>query len=182
MEVTPRGVVKSFTGYAQLVADLIKDKPLAAQFSGGGSDNMAKLGAQGAWVVFPEKAVKPGEKWENPLEMELGGLGVIKGTETVTLLSIETRDGHSIAKLSTTSDMSFDLKLDMGTAKVSGKISTANSSGTAEFDITAGKLLKQSGEVTLSGQLSVEVNGMTIPLQMTQTVSSEQEALDKLPE
>lgn len=182
MEVTPRGVVKSFTGYSQLVADLIKDKPLAAQFAGGGSDNMAKLGAQGAWIVFPEKAVKPGDKWDNPFEMDLGGLGVIKGKEMVTFLSVETRDGHTVAKFSTTSDVSFDLKLDMGAAKVSGKVTTANSSGSAEFDITTGRMLKQTSELTLTGQLAVDVNNMSIPVQLTQTLSQEQTALDKLPE
>lgn len=182
MEVTPRGVVKSYTGYSQLVGDLVKDNPLASQFAGGGSDGAAKLSAQGQWVAFPEKAIKPGEKWDNPFEMDLPGLGVIKGKETVTLLMVENRDGHSIAKLSSSSDVSFDLKLDMGVAKVSGKITTSNSTGSAEFDVTAGKLLKQNGELTLSGQLSVEANNMTIPVQLTQVVSSENAALDKLPE
>lgn len=182
MEVTPRGVVQSYTGYAQLVGDLIKANPVTAQFAGGGSDNAAKLSAQGMWLVVPEKPVKVGEKWENPFELDLDQLGIIKGKETVTLLSIETRDGHSIAKLSTSSDVSFDLKVDMGTAKVTGKVTTANSSGSVEFDITAGKLLKQTAELTLSGPLSVEVNNMTIPVQFSQTVSSEQTALDKLPE
>ena len=181
-EVTSRGVVTSFTGYSQLVADVIKDKPLASQFAGGGSDNVAKLGAQGAWIVFPENAVKPGDKWENPLEMDLAGLGVIKGKETVTLLAIEVRDGHKIAKLSSFSDLAFDAKLDMGGAKVTGKITSTNSSGSSEFDITAGKLLKQTAELTLSGQLTVEVNNTQLPLQLTQTLSSEQVAIDKLPE
>ena len=182
LEVTPRGTVKNLTGYAQLVGDLIKDNPLTAQFASGGSDNAAKMSAQGQWLVFPENGVKVGEKWENPLEIELSGLGVLKGKETITLLSIESRDGHSVAKLSTSTDISFDLKVDMGVAKVSGKVTTANSMGSAEFDITAGKLLKQNAELTLSGELSVEVNNTTVPVQMTQTISSEQVALDKLPE
>lgn len=182
LEVTPRGVVKSYTGYAQLVGDLVKDNPLASQFAGGGSDDAAKLTAQGQWIVFPEKAIKTGENWEMPYEMDIPKLGLIKGKQTVTLLSLENRDGHVVAKLSSSADIAFDLNIDMGVAKVSGKITTSNSTGSAEFDVTAGKLLKQNAELTLGGQLSVVANNTTIPVQMTQTVSSEYAALDKLPE
>jgi hypothetical protein len=181
-EVTPHGTVKSLTGYAQLVGDLIKDNPLTAQFAGGGTDNAAKLGAQAQWIVFPETAVKPGEKWDNPYEMEMAGLGVVKGKETVTFVAVEQRDTHSIAKLSISNDISFDLKIDMGAAKVSGKVTTSSSEGSAEFDITTGKLVSQKSKLTLTGQLSVVVNNMTIPVDLTQVIESEQTSLDKLPE
>lgn len=181
-ETTPRGVVTSYTGYAQLVGDLVKDNPLASQFAGGGSDSAAKLSTQGQYIVFPEKAVKAGDKWENPFEMEMPGLGTIKGKQIVTFVTLETRDGHSIAKFTTTSDIAFDLNLDMGGMKVTGKITTSNSTGSAEFDVTAGKMLNQKGEVTLTGQLSLSVNNMMIPIQMTQTATTEQTELDKLPE
>lgn len=181
-EVTSRGAVTSYTGYSQLVGDLVKNNPLTAQFAGGGSDAAAKLGFQGQWIVLPEKPIKAGENWENPFELDLGALGIVKGKESVTLVSVEKRDGHDIAKLSTTSDLSFDLKLDMNGTKVTGKMTTSNSTGSSEFDITAGKLLKQTSELTLSGQLTVEVNGMTIPIQQTQTISAEHELVDKLPE
>lgn len=181
-EVTPSGVVKSFTGYAQLVGDLAKSNPLTAQFSGGGTDNAGKLAAQGNWVIFTDKPVKPGDKWDNPYEMDLAGLGVFKGKETITFLALETRDGHSIAKLSVSNDISFDLKVDMGAAKVSGKVTTSSSEGSAEFDVTAGKLLSQKSKLTLTGQLSVDVNNMTIPVGMSQDISSELTVLDKLPE
>jgi hypothetical protein len=181
-EVTPLGVVKSLTGYAQLVGDLAKSNPLTAQFCGGGTDNAAKLMAQGNWVVFTDKPVKPGDKWENPYEMEMAGLGVFKGKETVTFMALEVRDGHSIAKLSVSNDLAFDLKVDMGAAKVTGKVTTSSSEGSAEFDVTTGKLLSQKSKMTLTGQLSVDVNNMTIPVAMVQDVSSELSVLDKLPE
>jgi hypothetical protein len=181
-ELTSRGVVKNFTGYSQLVGDLVKNNPLAQQFGAGGSDSAAKLSFQGQWVVLPEAPVKTGEKWDNPFEMEMPGLGTVKGKETVTLLAVETREGHSIAKLSITNDISFELNLEMGAAKVTGKVTTSNSEGSAEFDVTIGKLLSQKSKLTLTGQLTVAANGMIIPVQVTQTVSSEQTPLDKLPE
>ena len=182
MEVTPRGTVKNLTGYAQLVGDLIKENPLVGQFAGGGTDKAAEMSAQGQWLVFPEKAVKPGDKWENPLVIELAGLGTLKGKETVTFLSLESRDGHSIAKFSVSTDISFELNLDMMGAKVTGKVTTSNSTGSAEFNVTTGRMLKQVSETTLSGDLSVVANNMTIPVPMTQTVKTEMAALDKLPE
>lgn len=181
-EVTPRGTVKSLTGYSQLVGDLVKANPLTSQFAGGGTDGAAKLGVQGQWVVFPDKPVKPGEKWENPFETEMAGLGIIKGKETVTFLALENRNGHSIAKLSVSNDTSFDLNIEMNGAKVTGKVSTSNSQGTAEFDLTAGRLVSQKGTLTLTGPLTVAVNGATFPIQLTQTIASEQTLLDKLPE
>ncbi|MDB5391148.1 MAG: hypothetical protein JWM11_6794 [Planctomycetaceae bacterium] len=181
-EVSPLGKVKNFSGYAQLVGDLVKANPLTSRFAGGGTDNAAQLGAQGQWVVFSEKPVKPGEKWDNPFEAEMPGLGTMKGKETITFLAIEQREGHSIAKLSISNDVSFDLNIEMGGAKVTGKVTTSNSEGSAEFDITAGKLLSQKSKLTLAGQLSVDANGATIPVQISQTIGSETTAVDKLPE
>lgn len=182
LEVTPRGEVKSLTGYYQLVDDLIKANPVTAQFAGGGSDNAAKLGEQGQWIIFPEKPIKRGEKWEIPLEMDLPGMGTIKGKGTTTLLMLETRGTQQIAKFSTTADVSFDLNLEVNGAKVTGKVTTSNSSGSAEFNVTTGRMLKQNNELTLTGQLSVEVNNMTIPVQVNQTITTEHETLDKLPD
>lgn len=182
LEITPRGEVKKLTGYAQLVADLIKNNPIAAQFAGGGSDNAAKLGAQAHWLVFPEKAIKPGDKWENPHELELTGLGLIKGKETVTFLQVEKRDGQDIAKFSNSTEITFDLNLDANGAKVTGKVTTSQSSGSSEFNITTGRLVSQKSEMTLTGQLSVEVNNMNIPVELTQTIVNELTGLDTLPE
>src|SRR5262249_19610170 len=50
--VSPRGQIKEVKGYAELMADVIKNNPLAAQFSGGGSDDAAKLGLQQMFMIL----------------------------------------------------------------------------------------------------------------------------------
>lgn len=182
IEVTPLGKLKSLKGYAQLVGDLTKSNPLTSQFAGGGSDNAAKMGIQAQWIVFPEKPLKPGDHWENPLELELPGLGLIKGKESITFLRLETVDSQTIAKFSTSTDISFDLNVEVNGAKVTGKVTTSNSSGMADFNVVQGKVKSLTSELTLTGDLTIVVNNMTLPVQLTQTVSAGQTALEKLPE
>src|SRR3990170_4264051 len=80
--VPPLGEVKEVKGFAELFADLLKDNPIAAQFVGGGSNEAAKTSYADQFPRFKDDAVKPGDSWEVPFEIDLPKLGKFKGTGT----------------------------------------------------------------------------------------------------
>jgi len=182
MFVSARGEVKDVKGYAELLADLIKDNPLAGQFTGGGSNAAAKISMQSLFTVLNEKPVKVGDKWENPFDFDLPSVGKARGKETVTYVGEDKVGDVKTAKFAVTTDMSFDVDVDVNGTKVTGQITTSNSSGTAQFDPAAGRLVSLKNSFTVGGQLNVAVNGMNIPIQQDQTHTVSVELLDKLPE
>jgi hypothetical protein len=181
VQVNPRGEVVEVKGYAELVADLIKDNPLGSQFAGGGAAG-AKLAEQDAFPVLSAEAVKPGDQWERPFELELAGLGKAKGKVVCVFEGYDKVGERKTVRIGITTDLSVDLDLDMGGAKVTGTISTTRSSGTVQFDPEAGRLISSKNNISMSGQLTVVAGGMTITIDNQQEQTNTSELLEKLPE
>jgi hypothetical protein len=179
--LTPQGHVAEVKGYAELVGDLLKDNPLASQF--GAADNKsAAHQEQRGFITLSEKPVKPGDQWEAPIDVELTKLGKIKGTITYTYEGPDKVGDRKTARIGVVSNIALDLNIDQGTSKVTGTLSTTSSSGTVQFDPEAGRVISSKQTSALSGQLSVEVGGMTIPIDNQQEDTETLELLDKLPE
>ncbi|MFN0054703.1 MAG: DUF6263 family protein [Planctomycetales bacterium] len=178
--VNPQGKVTEVKGYAELVADLLKDNPFGAQF-GGGDNKTAVTNEQEAFVILSDKPVKPGDKWEVPVDVELATLGRVKGKLTFNFEGFDKVRDVPTVRIGVTNDMSIELNLDQGGTKVSGTITTNNSSGTVQFDPAAGRVLLSKSTLTMGGQLTVEAGGMTIPVDNQQEQTNSYELLDKLP-
>ncbi len=181
VQVNPRGEIVAVKGYAELVADLVKDNPLGSQFAGGGGDAGAKFSEQEAFLVLSEKPVKPGDQWERPFEIDLPSLGKAKGKVTCVFEAYDKVEERRTARLGVTTDLSFELKVEAGGAKVTGTISTTRSSGTVQFDPEAGRIVSSKNDISLSGQLSAEAGGMTFTIDNQQEQKTSSELLDKLP-
>lgn len=179
--VSPRGKVTEVIGFAELIADLVKDKPFASQM-GAGDNKSAIVVEQEAFVVLSEKPVKPGDKWEVPFDVELPKTGKFKGKTTYSYEGPDKVGDRKTARIGVTNDVSIELVIDQGGAKVTGMLTTNNSSGTLQFDPAAGRVLSVKNSLSLSGQLSVDVGGMTIPIDHQQEQTSTFELLDKLPQ
>lgn len=178
---TPRGRVTEVKGFAEMVGDLVKDNPLAQQF--GAVDNKTAVhNEQRGFIVLSEKPVKPGDQWEIPFDVEMTKLGKIKGTVTYTYEGPDKVGDRKTARIGVASNLSLELDIDQGGAKVTGTLSTTTSSGTVQFDPEAGRVVSSKQSSGLSGQLSVAVGGMNIPIDNQQENSETVELLDKLPE
>jgi hypothetical protein len=182
VSITSRGEVADVKGFAELTADLLKDNPLGAQFAGGGGNAGARLAEQESFIVLSEKPVKPGDQWEVPFEIELPQLGKAKGKVVYVYEGDDKVGDRKTVRIGVTTDLSFDLDLNAGGAKVTGTISTSNSSGTVQFDPEAGRVVSSKRSVSMSGQLSVEAGGMTFAVDNQQEQTSTSELLDKLPD
>lgn len=177
--VNPRGKVQEVKGYAELLADLIQDKPLASRF--GGDNKTVALNEQDSFVVLSDKPVSPGDKWESPIDVELPNIGHMKGKTTCTYEGPDKVGDRKTARIGVVSEITFDLKIDLGGVKASGAMSTTNSTGTIQFDPQMGRIVSSKRELALSGQFSADVNGMTITVDTEQNQTVTEELLDKAP-
>lgn len=180
--VTPQGKVTEVEGFKELVADVLKDNPIAAQFAGGGGNSAGKASYQDAFDQFPEKPVKPGDTWEVPYEIEMPKVGKVEGKRIYKVEAFDKVGERDTIRYSVALDLSFDLNLEVNGARVTGKMTASNASGTGQFDPAKGQLVSKKSKYTISGMLSVEANGQTIPIQSDQTQTITVELLDKLPE
>lgn len=179
--VSPLGRVTEVKGFSELIADIVKDKPIAAQF-GGGDNKSAAVAEQDSFVVLSDKPVRPGDKWESAYEVELPKIGKLKGKNTYTYEGPDKVGDLATARIGTASELTFELNLDQGGAKITGTLSTTSSSGTIQFDPAAGRVVSIKRTLSISGQMSVDVNGMTIPIDNQQEQTSTFELLPKLPD
>lgn len=179
--IDTRGKVTEVTGYAELIADIVKGNPIASQF--GAADNKsAAMNEQESFVVLSDKPVKPGDKWDVSQEMQLPNLGRMKSKTTYTYEGPDQVGDRKTARIGISNDMSVELDADQGGAKIKGTLSTTKSEGTVQFDIEAGRILKVQRSATMGGQLTLDVNGMTLTIDNEQTQSAQIVALEKLPE
>jgi hypothetical protein len=179
--VNPQGKVAEVKGYAELIADLLKDNPLAGQF-GGGDNAAAVISEQDAFVILSDKAVSVGDQWEIPFELELAKLGKLKGKTTCRYEGPDTVGNRKTVRIAITSELTMELNIDQGGAKVSGTLTATNSSGTVQFDPLAGRVVSIKRSLSLGGMLSVDAGGVTIPVDNQQEQTNTFELLEKLPE
>ncbi|MBS0261137.1 MAG: hypothetical protein JSS02_04210, partial [Planctomycetes bacterium] len=180
--VSPRGTVENVKGLSEMVADLVKDNPIAQQFAGGASQAGAQQSEQVTFVVLSEKPVSIGDQWEQPFEVEMEKFGKMKGKVVFTYEADDKVGDRPTVRIGTTTDLTLEIKLDAGGAKVSGTLTAQNAIGSFQFDPQAGRVLSAKRGSTVSGQLSVDVNGQVIPIDSSTEESHTVELLAKLPD
>jgi len=165
--LTPLGKINELKGFNELIGDLVKDNPDLAKF--GGSEETAKVNLAEFFPTMQDKAVNAGDKWEVPFEVQLPQIGKAKGKRIFWYQGDGQVGQRKTAKINITTELSIDLKLEMGGAVITGTLSVSGSKGTLEFDPQAGLVAALENEITLSGNLNVAAGGMDIPVAMEQT-------------
>jgi hypothetical protein len=179
--ITPQGKLTKLEGYKELLGDVLKDNPLGQQLTGGASEEAAKLGLAEFIPLMSEKPVTQGQRWEVPFQLNLEKLGKATGKRLYAYEGEGKVGKLKTAQISVLTELSFELDVDMGGAKVTGTVSITQSKGTIHFDPKKGRLVSMSNEYTLSGNLNVAAGGQNIPVAMEQTQHMSMELLDSLP-
>lgn len=181
-KLSPQGEILEVKGYQELLGDVVQQNPLAAQFAGGGGDEAAKLGFQQMYVKFPEKPLKPGDTWEETAEVPLRNIGKVESKSIYTYEGADTVGDRKTVRIRVSNDTTVDINIEMGGTKVSGKMTTTQSSGKVQFDPVAGQIILKEVSYTIDGDLTVDANGNIIDVESSQTQEVSVELLDKLPE
>lgn len=169
--LSPAGAVKEVKGYAEMLGDVLKDNPLASQFTPG-DNRSAAVSEQDGFVVLSEKPVSTGDSWETMQELELPGVGKIKATTRFTYEGADTVGETRTARLAESSDITLELALDQGGTKVSGTLTSSSARATIQFDPVEGRVVSIERTVIMGGQLTVDAGGMIIPLDNQQEDTS----------
>lgn len=178
-----RGAVVDVKGFVELLGDLAQDNPVAQQIIGaGGGKAGAQIAEQDAFVVLSDKPVSPGDQWEVPFDIDLTGVGKVKGKVTYVYEGNDKVGDRKTVRIGVTTDVTIELKVDAGGAKVTGTLSTTNATGTVQFDPLAGRVLTSKRGTSISGQLTVEAGGMTIPVDSQTEETTSIVLIEKLPE
>ncbi len=167
--ITPRGKVEKVEGYKEVLENILKDNPIAAQITGGGSEEALKAGLAEVFVVLPDKPVQEGASWEVPFELEFPKIGKAEGKRVYRFEGYLTKDNTRIARISVSTEASFDFDLEMGGAKITGHIGTDSSKGDIRFDTEKGEMISANLEYTMSGTISTTVGERTFQTSIKQT-------------
>jgi hypothetical protein len=180
--VTPQGKITKLQGYKELLGDVLKDNPIAGQFAGGGSEEAALMGLAEFVPFLSDKAVAPGTRWESPFSLNLDKLGKATGKRLYAYEGEGMVGKRKTAKISVVTEMSFDINIDMGGAKITGTMSITQAKGTIHFDPKQGCVVSLNNEYTVAGNMNVDAGGKNIPVAMEQVQTMTMELLDRLPE
>ena len=179
--ITPHGKVKELEGYKEIVETLVKDNPLAAQFSGGGSEQAQKDSLAEVFFALKDEPVAQGDSWEVPFELELPKIGTAKGKRVYKFEGPITEDNPNVVRLSVSMVVSFDFDLDSEGAKITGSIATDSSKGDVRFDVEKGQVIQANLEYTLSGNIDVQAGERNLKTTIKQTQKRSTQRLSELP-
>jgi hypothetical protein len=183
IKLTPHGDVVEVKGFAELIADLVKENSYGALLAEVVADNDgAKHTEQEHFPIFSQKPVEPGDVWEEPFETQIKGLGTLKGRVTYTYEADDQVGQRKTVRIGVKTEMTVELDLDVMVAKVSGTLTTTHSEGTVQFDPAAGRVVNSRQTLGMSGQLTVNAGGMTFAMDSSDEHTDTAELLDELPE
>lgn len=179
--MAPDGKIARVEGYKEMMGDILKDNPIAAQFAAGGDEKAAALSYNQYFPEFPKKALRPGDTWTSKYEIAIPKMGKAEGKKIFNVVGMDKVGKRNTVKISVATELSFDLKMKQGGAEVSGTLSINDSKGTLQFDPKAGQIVSLDNQFTIGGQLNIAVNGQNIPVDTNQRQHITMELLPELP-
>lgn len=179
--LTPQGKIEKTEGYKEVLENILKDNPLAAQITGGGSEQALKDSLAEVFFLFENKPVKAGDTWEVPFKLELPKIGKAEGKRIYTFEGPVVADDPKIVRLTVSMELSFDFDLELDEAKVTGNIGTDASKGDVKFDLEKGQVVSSQLEYTLSGNINTIVGDKTLKASLKQVQKRSTQRLSSLP-
>ncbi|MCA8914207.1 MAG: hypothetical protein KDB90_02255 [Planctomycetes bacterium] len=118
---------------------------------------------------LPTKKVKVGDEWTNAFDEPAGQVGLVKHDWTLKLASVETKDDHRLATITTTSKLKFEQYADGPYKDMKIVLRDAKEDATEVFDMDRGITLKQlsSVEMTMEFQVGKEVLTQVMSIETT---------------
>ena len=162
--LSPTGTVQKVDGFSRVMENILAKMPSGAagpMFEGmkaGLNDDAIKNMFAQSFPQFPERAVKPGETWENTLAVPNPVLGGIRTTLTSTLAGLDQTGSAQVAKITTRLKIERDPAAAPAAAPMGMKTDLQPSSGDGELQFDVGK-----------GRVQRGVTRLTIPMTMAGT-------------
>jgi hypothetical protein len=178
--VSPRGELLKVEGYADVFTDLVKDKPdIRAYVAYVPIDDAgAKFSGQAEIVIFGDKPVQRGDRWEVPIDDESASRGKVKGSVVYVHEGDDKFGDRRTIRLSAETSMSIDSSTDVTGSKLTAKLKSGDSNQVVQFDPVAGRIVFSKRSVSMAGKLML--NDLSGDMTSVQTYTVQ--LLDKLPD
>jgi len=177
------GTVTKFSGHEEFLKKLADGDEMMAKFGKMiFTEDMLKKGIEEAFTNLPTRAVSRGDKWNKDRSLPMGPLGNIKLKNEYTYKGSEP-DGELLTFTGTLSWMAPKDGAGFGDMfKISkADFKSDNVRGSVVFDAKAGRLVRSSNSMTMSGTMTIDVMGNEIEMSMTQDTASTMRVLRKNP-
>ncbi len=177
------GKITKFQGHAEFLKKLADGDENMAKFGKLiFTEDLLKKGIEEAFTNLPTRAVNRGDKWTKDRTLPLGPLGKLKLVNQYTFKGSE-KDGDLITY---TGSLSWVAPKDGAGFGDMFKISKANFKsdnvrGSLLFDAKAGRLVRTTSSMTMTGSMTIDVMGNELEMQMTQDSASTTRVLRKNP-
>jgi hypothetical protein len=172
MVLGPNGEIRAIEGLDQVRQRIAgaADNPMAAALL---SQSLSDEGIRNNWEqglfrAFPAGPVEPGSTWEHIANIQAPMPGAMNMSTTYTLESIEDRDGIVVAVISNVGSVDIAPGAAMPAVMELGTMATT---GTTEFDVNRGVLLRSQATTTMEMRMSM--GGRELVIASTGTMTME---------
>jgi hypothetical protein len=152
----PSGEIRAVEGLEQVrqrIAGATGNPMASALLSQSLSDEGVRNNwEQGLFHAFPADPVEPGSTWEHTANIQAPMPGAMSMSTTYTLESIEDRDGIIVAVISNVGSIDIAPGAAMPAVMQLGTMATT---GTSEFDVNRGVLLRSQATTTMEMSMSM---------------------------
>jgi hypothetical protein len=149
------------------------------------SEETLKKGIQETFTAVPGRKVAVGEKWEQKVRLSLGPLGDLAASSIYAYGGKKGLDGRMLDKVDFTGDFKYSPPGDQPQGlpfKISkGNLEVTGVTGGYFFDAAAGRLVRATTEMKLTGKLTFNFDGREVEVGMDQTLNIQIRVTDKEP-
>jgi hypothetical protein len=128
--------------------------------------------------VFPDILVRTGEPWERTEVMDIGGGQTFTFKKRYEYQGTTEQGGKALDKISAkNTDVTYAMEANAANpAKVNkSDLKIASSDGEILFDRQAGKVVKRQTKTRITGDMTLEINGMEFPTKLDLTIETKTE-------
>lgn len=175
--ISPKMKVEKIEGNEELIKSLAKSNPqMEPLLKSILSTDALKRMAEPPLYAFPTEAVKKGKTWSNKSELSLGPIGTYKTDYTFDYAGKDDKK-KELDRITVKATMTYVPPSEKGSKlpfviESDSKLSGENGSGYALFNPAKGRFDDYSLNMTLKGDLNIDIGGMKTKVNLEQQQTS----------
>jgi hypothetical protein len=188
IDISPKGEIRKFDGYKELVAQLAgEDQTVRQALLATIQEDALKKTVRELFLFLPDTPAKEGMKWEQSVEGPFGALGTLRETRKYQLAGKAERGGKMVDKITFTTDVTYSTEGkkvgDHSYYVIEGKVvaDPKNSTGTILFDSSSGRVVEVKSDMKLKGTFAMSISETRVDVETEQEQSTTIEILTEKP-
>jgi hypothetical protein len=150
------------------------------------SEKALKEMADPTFASIPNKEVKKGDTWSKDSKLDMGPIGTYDNTYKYTSQGADDKD-KKLEKIKVETTLKYTPPTDSGASNPlpfkikSADLKSSNAGGSIWFDTDKGRIDHSETNLTLKGELQIEIGGQTTKVELNQEQTTKVTTSDKNP-